>query len=283
VLTIRPARRSDSGAIFEIHLKSLDGLDEESAEWFEALLRVRSRRRVALVAEVGGRVVGFAIAYRRGRVAYVDSIAVDPGYRGRGIGSELLSQLERSLRQAGVGLVALSVKDGNKRALDFYLRNGYALRGVVLILSCPVDRLPEGGVDGYVVRRGRAGSVDIRRRVKPSTWWSTLTEPVDRLVYRRYFSREEVILAYRGRRLRGLAEFSVEDELFVDYMALSSYSATDALRAVLSGLRAVGREVGASRVTIPVDSSKRLFIEQLLRSGFHTVGTEYLVAKELEG
>jgi len=72
---VRPARLRDARAIFEIHLASLEGLDEEDYEWFEAMIKVRSRRRKVLVAELGGEVVGFAIAYRYGDLAYIDSVA----------------------------------------------------------------------------------------------------------------------------------------------------------------------------------------------------------------
>lgn len=278
-LTIRPAKRSDSRRMFEIHLKSLEGLDEEDAEWFEALLSVRSRRRKVLVAELGGRVVGYVVAYRHGRVAYIDSIAVEPECRGLGVGSKLLNELERELRGDGAVVAALSVKDSNKRALDFYLRNGYVLKGIVLTMSGAAETLPSEGVESFTLKRERAGGFS-GPRFKPSTWWSTLTEPVDRLIYRKY-PAEEALLAYKGGMLKGVAEYSLDDELHVDYIALSSYSAVDALRALLAGLRSVG--IGrAKSVTIPVDASKRLFVESLLEHGFRTVGAEYLVVKELE-
>ncbi|MEM1522332.1 MAG: GNAT family N-acetyltransferase [Thermofilaceae archaeon] len=276
---LRPARRSDYKAIFEIHLQSLEGLDEEDLEWFKALLSVRSRRRKVLVAEYDGQLAGFAIAYRYRRLAYIDSIAVKPECRSMGVGSRLLAYLEDELRRDGAEVVALSVKDSNKRALDFYLRNGYQLRGIVLIMSAPVEALPARASDAFTLKRRQAG-VLRSSKFKPSTWWSSLTEPVDRLVYRKY-PVEEALLAYKGRRLRGVAEFSLDDELYVDYMALSSYSALEALKALLVGLRQVGLEQGARAVVIPIDASKRLIVENLLANGLRTVGTEYLSVKEL--
>jgi len=46
-------------------------------------------------------------------------------------------------------------------------------------------------------------------------------------------------------------------------------------------VRGVGLEAGVSTVTVPVDASKRLLVEALLKSGFRTVGSEYLAVKEL--
>jgi ribosomal protein S18 acetylase RimI-like enzyme len=278
---VRPARLRDARAIFEIHLASLEGLDEEDYEWFEAMIKVRSRRRKVLVAELGGEVVGFAIAYRYGDLAYIDSIAVKPEARGAGVGSKLLAELERALKSDGAELVALSVKDGNKRALDFYLRNGYSLKGVILLLSSPVASLPSAAAEGFEVRRRRAGSLSRLKRFKPSTWWSTLTEPVDRLIYKRFIRGEEALVAYKGRRVKGVLEYSLDSELYADYIALSSYTALDALRTLLAGVKSVGLEAGVSTVTVPVDASKKLLVEALLKSGFRTVGSEYLAVKEL--
>ncbi|MEM0494300.1 MAG: GNAT family N-acetyltransferase [Thermofilum sp.] len=281
-LVIRPACLRDVEAIFRIHRRSLEGLDEEDFGWFKAMLSVRSRRRKVLVAEVGGEVAGFVIAYKRRSQAYVDSLAVDPAFRDKGIGGRLLEDLESVLKSEGVERVALSVKEGNFRALDFYLRRGYSVLGVILIMSAEPAKLPESLPNGYALKLKRASVLGRLRSFKPTTWWSTLTEPVDRMVYKRYQGGEEVLLAYRGKRVRGLAEFTADDELLVDYMAISSYSSLEALRALLHGLRSVSVEKGSERVVIPVDASKEVIVEELYRSGFRTHRTEYLLAKDLE-
>jgi len=277
---VRPARPRDAESIFRIHLKSLEGLDEEDLEWFKAMLSVRSKRRKALVAEVDGRVVGFVISYKRRGQAYIDSLAVDPTCRDLGIGSRLIGELENLLASEGVEKVALSVKEGNLRALDFYLKRGYSVKGVILFLTADPQRLPGEVPKGFELKRKSASAVNRLKTFKPTTWWSTLTEPVDRMVYKRYTGGEEALLAYKGRRVRGLAEFSLDSELFVDYIALSSYGSMKALRALLSGLRRVAEEVGARAATVPVDSSKEAIVEELYKVGFRASKTEYLLAKE---
>lgn len=261
-------------------MESLEGLDEEDYEWFEALLRVQSRRRKILVAELHGEVIGFAIAYKYRNTAYIDSVAVKSGYRGFGIGGKLLSELERVLIEAGAESAALSVKDGNKKALDFYLRKGYALKGVILIMRADVNVLPDSFPNHFTLKRKRAGSLGRVRSFKAATWWSTLTEPVDRLIYKRYLRDEEALLAYKGNRLKGLVEFTLDHELFADYMALASYQAVGVLQTLLSGLKNVSLEAGAEVVTAPVDASKRKIVEALLANGFKTISAEYLAVKE---
>lgn len=246
------------------------------------MLSVRSARRKVFVAELGGTVAGFVIAYKRRKQAYVDSLAVSPEFRDKGIGGKLLEFLEGVLRAEGVKRIALSVKEGNSRALDFYLKRGYSVSGLILILSADPSRLPRAPPDGYTLKLRSATALGRLRSFKPTTWWGTLTEPVDRMVYKRYKSGEEVLIAYKGKRVRGLAEFTADDELLVDYIALSSYSSLEALRALLHGLREVSVSRGSRRVVIPVDASKEVIVEELYRSGFRVHKTEYLLVKDLE-
>lgn len=247
------------------------------------MISVRSRRRKVLVAEVDGRVVGFIIAYKYREQAYIDSLAVDPDFRDMGIGGRLIQAVEELLAIERVERIALSVKEGNLRALDFYLRRGYKVKGVILFLSADPARLTERPADGFTLKLKRASSIGRLKSFKPATWWSTLTEPVDRMVYKRYSAGEQALLAYKGTRVKGLAEFSVDDELFVDYIALSSYGSLEALWALVSGLRSIAIQAGVKLITIPVDSTKESIVEELYKAGFRAHKTEYLLTKELDG
>ncbi|MGC9108204.1 MAG: GNAT family N-acetyltransferase [Infirmifilum sp.] len=278
---VRPARSRDAECIFRIHLKSLEGLDEEDLEWFKAMIGVRSRRRKVLVAEVNGRVVGFIIAYKYRELAYIDSLAVDPDYRDMGIGGKLIQAVEELLKREDVERVALSVKEGNLRALDFYLKRGYNVKGVILFLAADPSRLVEMPMNAFTLKLKKASSIRRLKSFKPTTWWSTLTEPVDRMVYKRYSTGEKALLVYRGTRVKGLAEFSMDDELFIDYVALSSYSSIDALWALLNGLRSIALQSDIHLITIPVDSTKEKIVEELYKAGFRAHKTEYLLEKDL--
>ncbi|ABL79039.1 GCN5-related N-acetyltransferase [Thermofilum pendens Hrk 5] len=245
------------------------------------MLSVRSSRRIVLVAERGSEVLGFVIAYKHRERAYVDSLAVDPAYRDLGIGGRLLSGLEELLAKRGVERIALSVKDSNLRALDFYLRRGYGVVGLILFMYARTGSLPAEAPPGYELRLRDAPLRGRLKRYKPTTMWSTLTEPVDRMIYKKYGAGEKTLTAYKSGRVRGVAEFSADDEVFADYVALSSYSSVEALRALLKGFRDFGLEAGIDTLVIPVDSSKQVVVEELSRSGFRTLKTEYLLEKEL--
>jgi [ribosomal protein S18]-alanine N-acetyltransferase len=90
-----------------------------------AIVAAGALRRIALVAEVGGALVGFAVASMVGPQAELESIAVAGEAQGRGTGTALLAGLIRELRLAGAGELELEVRESNRTAADFYARAGF--------------------------------------------------------------------------------------------------------------------------------------------------------------
>jgi len=76
--------------------------------------------RIALVAEYGGRVMGFAIASIVPPEAELETIAVAPEHQRRGTGAALLSGLMGELASRGVQEVTLEVRASNLAAQAFY-------------------------------------------------------------------------------------------------------------------------------------------------------------------
>ncbi len=282
VLLIRKPRIRDVDEIFNIHLKSLSGLDMEDYDWYYNLVRLRSRRRIFRVAIYEGVVVGFIIAYKYRNKAYIDALAVHPDYRGMGIGGALLSSLESELSRRRVEKEYLSVKHDNIPALGFYLRHGYRIDGVVLSLGADTERINAEPVEGYEYRVLYASSQVVKGiKTLPSAWWSSLTEPVDKLLYRRIHS-EKALVAYRGGRLRGVMEYEPEQEMIVDYLAVSYHRPREALQALLGYIHEKFNDEGVKHVTIPVDSSKTSLIDELIRHGFRVGEAEYKLVKQLK-
>ena len=66
----------------------------------------------AVVAEVGEEVVGMAVAHTQGERAWILLVALGSRWRQRGVGSALLSDLERRLRSAGVRRICAMLPEG---------------------------------------------------------------------------------------------------------------------------------------------------------------------------
>lgn len=84
----------------------------------------------ALVAEMGGETVGYAVYFRSfstflGRPGiWLEDLYVTPELRGTGIGKSLLSELAREAVAGGCGRLEWAVLDWNQPAIDFYERIG---------------------------------------------------------------------------------------------------------------------------------------------------------------
>ncbi|ABN70094.1 GCN5-related N-acetyltransferase [Staphylothermus marinus F1] len=276
---IRIPRSSEAYEIFKIHLDSLSGLDEEDYDWFYNLLKVKSSRRIVLVADYQGKIVGFLIAYRRYNKIYIDSLAVDPKYRGLGIGSKLLRELEERVR-GKKKTIYLSVKKDNYSALGFYLKNGYIIDGVVLELSLQVSKVAKRTIPNYSFILKNAKDAVINIHMLPTTWWSNITEPVDKLVYHRIVD-EKILIVYEDNKLRGVAEFQPDKKILVDYLAVSYHKPIEALLAIISKLGDIAYNMGAEQISVNIDSSKNKMIRAFLQNGFRITGSEYRLKKQL--
>lgn len=78
-----------------------------------------------LVAEDDDRIVGTAMGGYDGHRGWIYSVAVDPDHRGRGLGTELVSELESRLAAMGCVKVNLQVRTDNTEVIDFYHHLGY--------------------------------------------------------------------------------------------------------------------------------------------------------------
>ena len=78
-----------------------------------------------LVAAAGSRVLGTVMGGYDGHRGWIYSLAVDANERHRGIGTALIGEMERKLRELGCLKVNLQVMPDNHGVVEFYHRLGF--------------------------------------------------------------------------------------------------------------------------------------------------------------
>jgi ribosomal protein S18 acetylase RimI-like enzyme len=123
----RPYADGDFGPLYAIEETCFQPPLRFSRAYMRQL--VNARNAATWIAEEDGHLAGFAIVDWTqeigGVVAYIQTIEVAPGQRGRGVGGELLRQAEGSARAAKAALIWLHVDAENRAAISLYEANGY--------------------------------------------------------------------------------------------------------------------------------------------------------------
>ena len=147
---LRDMTAADVPAVHELEQR-LFPVDAWPLQMFFDELAQRETRRY-LVAELGGRIIGYAGLMCIEPIADIQTIAVVPEQEGNGIGSALLTELIRESRRRQAEDVLLEVRADNPRAQQLYRRFGfeqihtrprYYRDGVdALIMRLPLDPEP---------------------------------------------------------------------------------------------------------------------------------------------
>lgn len=81
---------------------------------------------------------GFSIEFN-GFDAFVDEFYLDPEFRGRGIGSEVLLAIKTKARQMEINAIHLEVARDNLRARKLYTAAGFEARDKYLLMSAELE------------------------------------------------------------------------------------------------------------------------------------------------
>jgi [ribosomal protein S18]-alanine N-acetyltransferase len=123
-VTVRPARTDDVAAIAALER---DSLGDDA--WSEGLVAEGVAGNLPtigyLVADVGGEVVGHAVASVVGDIAELQRIAVDPAHRRTGLATLLLDAVIGAAREGDADRLLLEVREDNAGALAFYAARGF--------------------------------------------------------------------------------------------------------------------------------------------------------------
>ena len=126
--------------IVDVVIRNANDQDLEAMEWEGeyrryrqlykmALDEARLRRRIVLVAETGGRLIG-QILVQLGRsdsdgTGYLYAFRVRPAWRNQGIGTRLIQEAEACLVRLGCRRALIAVAKDNPSARRLYERMGY--------------------------------------------------------------------------------------------------------------------------------------------------------------
>ena len=126
---IRPARSSDADAVFVLLSELEESYLPDRAAFdvtFESFV-YGDEQALLLVAELGGAVVGYALAtitrllYTNGTSGQLQELVIESSAQGIGIGSVLVESVERECRARGVRQLTVP----SRRSAGFYERLGY--------------------------------------------------------------------------------------------------------------------------------------------------------------
>jgi len=88
-----------------------------------------------IAAESDGRVVGTVVASHDGRKGWVNRLAVDPAFRGRGLGRRLVREAEEWLEAQGMGIFACLIEDWNEVSMELFQKLGYVKHGEIIYFA----------------------------------------------------------------------------------------------------------------------------------------------------
>jgi ribosomal protein S18 acetylase RimI-like enzyme len=128
VSLIRKADVDDIDAIAEIEKRSFPGLTAYSKRQLRYL--VLKANSTSLVETDGFAIHGFIIVtYRKGsRIGSLETIAIDPQFRRRGISRKLLLAGEEDMKQRRMKFAQLEVSEKNRPAINLYRNAGYVVK-----------------------------------------------------------------------------------------------------------------------------------------------------------
>ncbi|MBN7805123.1 GNAT family N-acetyltransferase [Agrobacterium rosae] len=146
MISIRPAREGDAAVLAAIGLRawanatSALGVTEELRENARAAFEnfTHSSRLAITVAEVDGAIAGWAA--REHFDETITDFWIDRVYQRQGVGTALLSEIERQIVDRGFPVGMLESHAQNHQAVSFFRKHGYAVSWFSMKYSAKLDR-----------------------------------------------------------------------------------------------------------------------------------------------
>ncbi len=155
-------------------LKLLSEAFEGHVKW-DLALRFYTSKRFKVIF----RKEGFLLYKIKGEWAKIEYIAVKREFRGKGIGTRLLKKLEKICKKRNTRVIFVDAHD--KKAIEFYLKNGFKIRFKALLPDEP---------ESYILAKG-SGNL-----LKAFWEWAEIVYPKEELriidVFPMYFVKLDI-------------------------------------------------------------------------------------------
>ena len=126
-MKIRPYEPADETAVISLWREVLPDAAPHNEPGMVLRQKLVYERDLLLVADVEGVLVGVVMGGYDGHRGWVYSLAVHPGHRRTGIGTELIRHLEKALSGRGCLKLNLQVRTSNAEVVAFYEKLGFAV------------------------------------------------------------------------------------------------------------------------------------------------------------
>jgi len=94
-----------------------------------------ARGQIVLGLEEDDQLIGVVLATNDARKGWINRLAIDPDYRHKGYGEQLVHAAEDALHEAGMHLIAAFVEEGNAASLALFEKLGYAVHQNIYYVS----------------------------------------------------------------------------------------------------------------------------------------------------
>lgn len=142
VIQIRPFEIADHAAAIDLW-QSTEGIGLSASDSLANVDAFLKRNPgMSFVASSDGRLVGAVLCGTDGRRGYLHHLAVHPGFRGRGIGRQLVAHCLHALQRAGLPKCHLFLFRENLAGRQFWEKIGWSLRTDLDVVSIPLSAHP---------------------------------------------------------------------------------------------------------------------------------------------
>lgn len=125
-IVIRRFKMSDYDRVIELWQQGNLPLKPKGRDSREEIERqIQLSNVIFLVAESAGKVIGTVLATHDGRKGWINRLAVDPAFRGQGLGQILIREAEKELEKERIMMFAALIEEDNLPSINLFEKLGY--------------------------------------------------------------------------------------------------------------------------------------------------------------